>query len=273
MGGLYTVLSCFREIALENYLTLKINGIYTKRYTIAIFEIQTDFTTKAFFYKLLTDRKKSGKCIEYICINWHMNESGDNITDTDGDNITDTDGDNITDTDGDNITDTDGDNITDTDGDNITQGFILAINKTLAEEKLKKAAGSVEKAINELKEISKKSPVSAINKLVKKLKEVVAGIKKLIDALKEKSKKGINSVLKHSHLNTERADSSMQKSIVYIAVIVVAALLFIAAGVFVFKMRKVKSKKQDLFTNMNEHANDSMNANGSTNANSIMSSI
>ena len=59
----------------------------------------------------------------------------------------------------------------------------------------------------------------------------------------------------------------MQKSIVYIAAIVVAALLLIAAGVFAFKIQQNKPQKRDLFTGMDQYPN------GSRNANSTMSSI
>ena len=72
MDGLNTVLSCFKEIASENKLNVKIDGAYTTKYTIAKFEAQGKRSAKNEFYKLLTNRKKSAKCIEYTCINWNI---------------------------------------------------------------------------------------------------------------------------------------------------------------------------------------------------------
>ena len=56
----------------------------------------------------------------------------------------------------------------------------------------------------------------------------------------------------HSHLNAKHCAHSSMQSIVYIAVIAAAALLFIAAGVFAFKMQQAKPKKEDLFADMNQ---------------------
>ena len=72
INGLNTVLSCFKEIASENKVNVKIHGAYTTKYTIAKFEIQGKRSAKNKFYKLLTDRTKSGKCIEYIYIDWNI---------------------------------------------------------------------------------------------------------------------------------------------------------------------------------------------------------
>ena len=65
--------------------------------------------------------------------------------------------------------------------------------------------------------------------------------------------KGSDSVTKHSRLNTKRAHTSKQTTIVYIVVIVATVLVLIAAGVFVLKMQQVKPKKADLFTDMNQY--------------------
>ena len=75
MDGLNTVISCFREIASENTLNVKIDGTYTKKYKIAKFEVHGERNAMNEFYKLLVDRKKSAKCIEYICIDWNTNIS------------------------------------------------------------------------------------------------------------------------------------------------------------------------------------------------------
>ena len=72
MSGLNTVISCFREIASENKVKVKIDGVYTTTYTIAKFEVQGERSAKNEFYKLLTDRRKSAKCIEYTCIHWNI---------------------------------------------------------------------------------------------------------------------------------------------------------------------------------------------------------
>ena len=154
MDGLNTALSCFREIASENKVKVKIHGAYTTKYTIAKFEVQGERSAKNKFYKLLTERKKSGMCIEYICIGWYMDELEGNVTHAPEGNVT-------------------------------------------------------------------HAPIGNITHAP-------------------------DSVLKHSRLNTEHAHSSMQKLIVYIIVITVAAL-FIAAGVFVFKTQQGKPQK-DLFT-------------------------
>ena len=55
------------------------------------------------------------------------------------------------------------------------------------------------------------------------------------------------SVLKNIEFDINQTHSSMQKSIFFITVIAAAALLFIAAGVFAFKMQQTKPKKEDLF--------------------------
>ena len=147
MDGLNTALSCFREIASENNVNVTIDGAYTTKYTIAKFELSGERSAKNEFYKLLTDRTKSAKCIEYTCIGWYMDELEGNVTHAPIDNIT----------------------------------------------------------------------------------------------------HALDSVPKHSCLNTEHTHSSMQKLIVYIIVITVVALLLIAAGVFVFKTQQGKPQK-DLFT-------------------------
>ena len=77
-----------------------------------------------------------------------------------------------------------------------------------------------------------------------------------------------NSVTKHSRLNTKRAHRSKQTIIVYIVVIVATVLVLIAAGVFVLKMQHAKTKKADLFTDMNQYY-----ATGVTKANSTMHTI
>ena len=73
-------------------------------------------------------------------------------------------------------------------------------------------------------------------------------------------------VIKHSRLNTKRKHTSKQ-TIVYIVVIVVTALLFIVAGVFVL-MQQVKTKNEDLCIDMNQYY-----ANDLTKANSTMHTI
>ena len=224
MYGLDTVLSCFRKIISENNVNVTIDGTYTEKYTIAKFEVQGERSAKNEFYKLLSDRTKSRECIEYSCIRWNRDASEDNITDTSD----------------------------------------SATNKKLIEKKLNKAAAGVKKAIDALKEIStfKNGPFSAINKLIEKLKEAAAGIKELIDASEDNksntpertntnapdpiTKGPVPTILK-GRLNTERADSLMQKSIVYFVAIAMAALLFIAAGVFAFKTQQDKPQK-DLCT-------------------------
>ena len=162
MYGLNTVLSCFREIALEHNINVTIDGMYTTNYTIAKFEVQGERSAKNEFYKLLANRKKSVKCIEYICIAWNMDMV---VQDPDSD--------------------------------------------------------------------KKKDAIMVVGLV----------LKKLIDLIKLFHK----SVHNYSYLNTKRADSSMQKSIVYIVAIAVAALLLITAGVFVFKTHQAKPQK-DLCT-------------------------
>ena len=116
-----------------------------------------------------------------------------------------------------------------------------------------------------------KGPDSVTNKTVdEKVKKVAVNLREAIDKLKKKykskestdsttikestnptTKESTDSIIKHNHLNIKRAHSSMRKSIVYI--IIAAALLFIVAGVFVFKIQQVKQKQkeEDLFTDMN----------------------
>ena len=59
--GLNTIIACFREIASENNAKVTIHGTYTKKYTIAKFEIQGGLKAKNMFYKLLLNRMKSAK--------------------------------------------------------------------------------------------------------------------------------------------------------------------------------------------------------------------
>ena len=75
MDGLNTVLSCFKKIVSENNIKVKIDGVYITKYKTAKFELSGTHSAKNEFYKLLVDRKKSAKCIEYICIHWNMDVS------------------------------------------------------------------------------------------------------------------------------------------------------------------------------------------------------
>ena len=209
--GLNTVLSCFREIASENNVTIGIKARYTKKYKIAKFELSGKRRAKNKFYKLLAKRKLD-MCIENTCIHWIMVVAEK----TNAPELTDA-------------------------SDSILTSAPVSI-KTILKNKIKKAVSSIRKLLNRLKKIKFKDSDFATKTPEEKVKKVATRVEKAINRFQKKK----NST-PHSRLNTERANSSMQKSIVYIVLIAATVLLLIAAGVFAFKTQQGKLQK-DLCT-------------------------